>query len=585
MSTRTSGKCRVLITFLNTHLRPYRRGLLALLVLQLIQTVATLLLPTLNAAVIDNGILTGDVEYIATIGALMLAVAVVQILTATGAVLLAARCAAGLGRDLRGRVFRKALGLSAREVGEIGVPSLITRTVNDVQQVQSIVLTTADVALSAVIMCVGGVVLAVLQDVSVSLVIVVLVVLVIASLAVLLGRLSPFYARMQHSVDRLNHLLRERISGVRVIRAFVRDDHERGRFDRTNTELFEVSLRVGRFIAAMPVVVMIVMNALTVVIIWISGRRIDAGDMRLGALTALLSYVTLIIVSIIMAVMVFTEGSRAAVSARRIQEVLDTRTSVPAPARPVRRLPAPGHVELRGATFGYPGAEKPVLRDVDLVVRPGQTVAILGSIGSGKSTLLNLVLRLYDVTAGDIRVHGVDVRALDPAVLSRTVGHVPQKPHLFSGTVASNLRFGRQDATDADLWQALEVAQAREFVERIGLDSPVAQGGSNLSGGQRQRLAIARTLLRRPDVYLLDDCFSALDHGTEARLRAALGTELAGASVLLVTQRIDAVEDADHVLLLDDGHVIGSGTPAELSRDNPTYRELMLCQPVRQEIR
>ncbi|WP_369174489.1 ABC transporter ATP-binding protein [Streptomyces sp. R28] len=575
----------MLIGFLKTHLRPYRRGLVALLVLQLIQTVATLLLPTLNAAVIDHGILTGDVEYIFTIGAVMLAVAVVQIVTATGAVVFAARCAAGLGRDLRRRVFRAVLGLSAREVGEIGTPSLLTRTVNDVQQVQTIVLTTADVAVSAVIMCLGGVVLAVLQDVAVSVVVVALVVAVIASLTVVLGRLSPFYARMQKSMDRINHLLRERISGVRVIRAFVRDDHERARFDRANDELFEVSLRVGRIIAAMPVVVMIVMNVLTVVIIWVSGRRIDAGDMQLGALTALLSYVTLIIVSIIMAVMVFTEGSRAAVSAGRIQEVLDARTSVPAPERPVRELPAPGHLELRGAAFGYPGAEKPVLRDVDLVVRSGQKVAILGSIGSGKSTLLNLVLRLYDVTAGHIRVHGVDVRAIDPAVLSQTVGHVPQQPHLFSGTVASNLRFGRPDATDAELWHALEVAQAREFVERIGLDAPVAQGGSNLSGGQRQRLAIARTLVRRPGIYLLDDCFSALDHGTEARLRAALATELADATVLLVTQRVGAAEDADHVLLLDDGHVVGSGTPAQLSRDNPTYREIALSQPVHQEIR
>ncbi|MEN3584903.1 ABC transporter ATP-binding protein [Streptomyces sp. ZYX-F-203] len=575
----------MLIGFLTTHLRPYRRGLVALLVLQLIQTVATLLLPTLNAAVIDHGILTGDVEYIFTIGAVMLAVAVVQIVTAAGAVVFAARCAAGLGRDLRRRVFRAVLGLSAREVGEIGTPSLLTRTVNDVHQVQTIVLTTADVAVSAVIMCLGGVVLAVLQDVAVSVVVVALVVAVIASLTVVLGRLSPFYARMQKSMDRINHLLRERISGVRVIRAFVRDDHERARFDRANDELFEVSLRVGRIIAAMPVVVMIVMNVLTVVIIWVSGRRIDAGDMPLGALTALLSYVTLIMVSIIMAVMVFTEGSRAAVSAGRIQEVLDARTSVPAPERPVRELPAPGHLELRGAAFGRPGAEKPVLRDVDLGVRPGQKVAILGSIGSGKSTLLNLVLRLYDVTAGHIRVHGVDVRALDPAVLSQTVGHVPQQPHLFSGTVASNLRFGRPDAADAELWHALEVAQAREFVERIGLDAPVAQGGSNLSGGQRQRLAIARTLVRRPVIYLLDDCFSALDHGTEARLRSALATELADATVLLVTQRVSAAEDADHVLLLDDGHVVGSGTPAQLSRDNPTYREIALSQPVHQEIR
>ncbi|GFH34438.1 ABC transporter ATP-binding protein [Streptomyces pacificus] len=575
----------MLIGFLNTQMRPYRRGLSALVVLQLVQTSASLLLPTLNAAVIDHGILQGDVEYIASVGALMLGVAVIQILTASGAVVLAARCAARLGRDLRRRVFRRVLALSAREVGDLGAPSLLNRTVNDVQQVQNIVLTTADVAVPAVVMCLGGIVLAVFQDVAVSLVIVVLVVVVIAALAVTLGRLGPLYTRMQRSVDRIGHLLRERISGVRVIRAFVRDDHERARFDRTNAELSEAALRVGRIMAGMPVMVTIVMNILTVVIIWISGRRIDDGEMPLGALTALLTYVTLIIVSIIMAVMVFSEGSRAAVSAGRIQQVLDTRTSVPAPRRPVRALAAPGEVELRGATFGYPGAEKPVLRDVDLAVRPGQTVAILGSTGSGKSTLLNLVLRLYDVTAGTVRVHGVDARDIDPALLSRTVGHVPQRPHLFSGTVASNLRFGRPDATDAELWQALEVAQAREFVDRIGLDAPVAQGGANLSGGQRQRLAIARTLVRRPAVYLLDDCFSALDHGTEARLRAALASELSGATVLLVTQRVEAAENADHVLLLDDGRVIGSGTPDRLSRDNPVYREIALSQPVHQEVR
>ncbi|NKE59945.1 ABC transporter ATP-binding protein [Lentzea sp. PSKA42] len=575
----------MLVRFLNHHLRPYRGPLVLLVVLQLVQTAATLLLPTLNAQIIDNGVLLGDAGYIWGTGLTMLGVAAVQILTASGAMLLSSRMSAGLGRDLRDKVFRKVMSLSAREVDQIGAPSLITRTVNDVQQVQSIVLTTADVAVSASIMCVGGVALALVQDVPVSTILIALVVVVIVGLTLMLKRLSPFYEAMQNHLDRINHLLREQITGVRVIRAFVRDPHERGRFDATNRDLYGTTLRVGRIMATLPVMVMTVMNVLTVAIIWFSGHRIDDGGMQLGALLALLSYVTLIIVAIIMAMLVFTEAPRAAVSAVRVNEVLQAESSVAEPRRPITEMATRGHLELRGATFGYPGAEKPVLRDIDLVARPGETVAILGSTGSGKSTLLSLALRLYDVTGGEVRINGVDIRDLDPLALHRVVGYVPQKAHLFSGTIASNLRYGKEDADDEELWRALEIAQAAEFVRPLGLDAPITQGGSNVSGGQRQRLAIARTLVRRPEIYLLDDCFSALDLRTEARLRAALDRELADATILLVTQRISTVEAASRVIVLEDGQVVGSGTHAELIGTNQTYREIALSQPAGGSVR
>ncbi|MDX8030632.1 ABC transporter ATP-binding protein [Lentzea sp. BCCO 10_0856] len=570
----------MLVRFLNHHLRSYRGTLVLLVVLQLVQTAATLLLPTLNAQIIDNGVLLGDAGYIWNTGLTMLGVAAVQILTASGAMLLSSRMSSGLGRDLRQKVFGKVMNLSAREVDQIGAPSLITRTVNDVQQVQSIVLTTADVAVSAIIMCVGGVALALVQDVPVSTILIALVIIVITGLTLMLKRLSPFYEAMQKFLDRINHLLREQITGVRVIRAFVRDPHERGRFDATNRDLYGTTLRVGRIMATLPVMVMTIMNVLTIAIIWFSGHRIDDGSMQLGALLALLSYVTLIIVAIIMAMLVFTEAPRAAVSAARVDEVLRTESSIRQPAKPVTEMATRGNLELRGATFGYPGAEKPVLRDVSLVARPGETVAILGSTGSGKSTLLSLALRLYDVTGGQVRINGVDIRDLDPLALHKVIGYVPQKAHLFSGTIASNLRYGKEDATDDELWHALEIAQAAEFVRPIGLDAPITQGGSNVSGGQRQRLAIARTLVRRPEIYLLDDCFSALDLGTEARLRNALAQELGDATILLVTQRISTVEAVSRIVVLEDGQVVGSGTHAELIATNQTYREIALSQPV-----
>ncbi|WP_177230155.1 ABC transporter ATP-binding protein [Lentzea albida] len=569
----------MLTRFLTHHLRPYRGPLVLLVLLQLVQTAATLLLPTLNARIIDNGVLRGDSAYIWNTGLTMLGVAAVQILTSSGAVLVSARMSAGLGRDLRARVFGKVMSLSARELDRIGTPSLITRTVNDVQQVQNVVMTTSDVAVSAVIMCAGGVVLALVQDVPVALFLLALVVVVVVGLVLALRRLSPFYEAMQNHLDRINHLLRERITGVRVIRAFVRDAHESARFDATNRALHDTASRVGRIMATVPVMVITAMNVLTVGIIWFSGHRIDDGTMQLGALVALLSYITLIVVAIIMAVLVFAEAPRAAVSAARVNEVLQAESSTAEPVRPITPTAMTGHLELRGATFGYPGAEKPVLRDIDLVARAGETVAILGSTGSGKSTLLALALRLYDVTGGRVLVNGVDVRDLPASALHTIVGHVPQRAHLFSGTIASNLRYGREDATDDELWHALEIAQAAEFVRPLGLNAPTTQAGSTLSGGQRQRLAIARTLVRRPEIYLLDDCFSALDPRTGARLLAALERELADATILLVSQRIRTVETASRIVVLEDGRIAGSGTHAELIGTNRTYREIAFSQP------
>ncbi|MFI6024627.1 ABC transporter ATP-binding protein [Amycolatopsis magusensis] len=537
-------------------LRPYRRRIAVLLVLQLCQTVTTLLLPTFNALIIDYGVVRGDVGYIWTTGVMMAVIAVAQIAAAIAAALLGARIAAAVGRDLRSSVFRRVLDFSAREVGRFGTPSLITRTVNDVQQVQNLVLTTFDVAVIAPIMAVGGLVLAFNQDLPLGFVMIGLIVAVGVAIALMLARMGPVYSAMQRCIDLINRLLRERIAGVRVVRAFVRDRREHERFGEANEEMYGHSLRVGRLMAAIPAVVIIVLNVFTVGLVWLAGWRIDNGTLQLGAMTALLGYLGLIVMSVVMLTMVFTSAPRAIVSAGRIQEVIDTEVSVVVPAHPVRAA-GRGRLELRNAEFGYPGAEQPVLRGINLVAEPGEKVAIVGGTGSGKTTLLNLALRLFDVTGGAVLVNGVDVREQDEDALTRTVGFVPQKPFLFSGTVASNLRYGRPDATDDELWHALEVVRAKDFVADMdgGLEASISQGGTNVSGGQRQRLAIARTLLRRPDIYLLDDCFSALDHRTEAALRANLEPELAEATVLLVTQRASSVDRADRVVVLDKGRV------------------------------
>ncbi|MFF1960061.1 ABC transporter ATP-binding protein [Streptomyces sp. NPDC058220] len=576
----------MLFRLLRTHVRPYRRAAALLVLLQLAQILATLLLPTLGAALIDNGVVREDGGYITRVGAIMIAVALVQIVSAVGAVSLGSRTAMAMGRDIRSVVFRRVLDFSAREVGRFGTPSLMNRTVNDVQQIQTLALSGFGIVVSAPLMCLGSVALALQQDVPLALILVLLVLVVGVAFGLLLARMGAFYERMQTYLDRLGRLLREQITGVRVVRSFVRDAYERERFARTNTELFEVSQRVGRLIATMLPVVLLLMNALMVAILWVGAHRIDAGTMRIGAISAFLSYLSLILMSVVMVAFVFLSVPRAKVSAARVQEILTTPTSVTPPAEPAGTAPAAsGHLVLRAAEFRYPGAEKPVLQGIDLTAGPGESVAILGSTGSGKTTLLNLVLRLFDVTDGSVRVNGVDVRELDPEVLSRAVGFVPQKPYLFSGSVATNLRFGDPDATDEELWQALRIAQAAEFVERMpgGLDAEIAQGGTNVSGGQRQRLAIARTLLRRPDIYLFDDCFSALDYATDAALRTALAPETARATVITVAQRVATVRFADRIVVLDEGRVVDTGTHAELLRDSTTYREIALSQLTEEE--
>ncbi|MFF4028477.1 ABC transporter ATP-binding protein [Streptomyces sviceus] len=570
----------MLIRLLRTYLRPYKKPISILVLLQFLQTCATLYLPTLNADIIDNGVVNGDTGYILSFGALMIGISLAQVVCNIGAVFYGARTAAALGRDLRASVFDRVQSFSAREVGQFGAPTLITRTTNDVQQVQMLALMTFTLLVSAPIMCVGGIVLALGLDVPLSAVLVAVVPTLGICVTLIVRRLRPLFRAMQVRLDTVNRVLREQITGNRVIRAFVRDEYEEDRFRKANTDLTEMSLRTGNLLALMFPVVMTTVNLSSIAVVWFGAHRIDSGGMQIGDLTAFLAYLMQIVMSVMMATFMFMMVPRAEVCAERIQEVLDTSSSVVPPVAPVRELRRHGHLELRGAGFRYPGAEEPVLKAIDLVARPGEVTAVIGSTGSGKSTLLGLVPRLFDATDGEVLVDGTEVSTIDPKLLARTVGLVPQKPYLFAGTVATNLRYGNPDATDEELWHALEVAQAKDFVERLenGLDSPIAQGGSNVSGGQRQRLAIARTLVQRPEIYLFDDSFSALDYATDAALRAALAEETAEATVVIVAQRVATIRDADRIVVLDEGRVVGTGTHRELMADNETYREIVLSQ-------
>ncbi|PRH78755.1 multidrug ABC transporter ATP-binding protein [Streptomyces solincola] len=565
---------------LRNHLGPYRRPIALLVALQFLQTCATLYLPTLNADIIDNGVVRGDSGYVLRFGALMIAVSVAQVVCSIGAVRLSARTAAALGRDVRADVFARVQSFSSREVAAFGAPSLITRTTNDVQQVQMLVLMAFTVMVSAPIMCVGGIVLALGQDVPLSAVLLAVVPVLGLSVYAIVRRMRPLFRMMQTRLDTVNRVLREQITGNRVIRAFVRDGYERERFRGANEDLTEMSLGTGRLMALMFPVVMTVVNVSSVVVVWFGAHRIDSGGMEIGALTAFLAYLMQIVMALMMATFMFMMVPRAEVCAERIEEVLRTESSVVPPLKPVTELDRAGHLEVRGADFRYPGAEEPVLRGVDLVARPGEVTAVIGSTGSGKSTLLGLVPRLSDVTGGEVLVDGVDVRLLDPGVLARIVGLVPQRPYLFSGTVGSTLRYGRPGASDAELWHALEVAQAADFVRGLegALEAPVSQGGTNFSGGQRQRLAIARTLVQRPEIYLFDDSFSALDYTTDAALRAALAAETAEATVVIVAQRVSTIREADRIVVLDEGRVVGVGRHHELMAENETYREIVLSQ-------
>ncbi|MEU4994895.1 ABC transporter ATP-binding protein [Streptomyces sp. NPDC021622] len=570
----------MLIRLLRAHLSPYKKPIALLVLLQFLQTCASLYLPTLNADIIDNGVVKGDTGYILSFGGVMIAVTVAQVVCNVGAVYYGARTAAALGRDIRAAVFDRVQSFSARELGQFGAPSLITRTTNDVQQVQMLVLMAFTLMVSAPIMCVGGIVMALGLDVPLSGVLVAVVPVLGICVSLIVKRLRPLFRTMQERLDTVNRVLREQITGNRVIRAFVRDEYEKDRFREANGALTEVSLGTGKLLALMFPIVMTVVNISSIAVVWFGAHRIDSGGMEIGALTAFLAYLMQIVMSVMMATFMFMQVPRAEVCAERIEEVLDTESSVVPPADPVRELRSHGHLEIRAAGFRYPGAEEPVLKAIDLVARPGETTAVIGSTGSGKSTLLGLVPRLIDATEGQVLVGGVDVGTVDPALLAKTVSLVPQKPYLFAGTVATNLRYGNPNATDEELWHALEVAQAKGFVEGLeeGLNAPISQGGTNVSGGQRQRLSIARTLVQRPEIYLFDDSFSALDYATDAALRSALSRETAEATVVIVAQRVSTIRDADRIIVLDEGRVVGTGHHHELMESNETYREIVLSQ-------
>ena len=570
----------MLVRILKSHLRAYQRPIAIIVGLQLVGTIASLYLPSLNADIIDNGVVRGDTDYILRIGGWMLAVSLLQVVASVTAVYFGARTAMGFGQDLRASVFRRVADFSGREMAQFGAPTLITRNTNDVQQVQMLVLMSLTLMVTAPIMMIGGVVMALREDVGLSWLVAVAVPILAVSLGFLIYRMVPAYRVMQQRIDTVNRVLREQATGIRVLRAFVREPFEAARFDKANTELTEVSITVGRWMAGMFPVVLLIMNMSSIAVLWFGGMRVDAGTMAIGSLTAYLTYLIQILMSVMMATFMLVMIPRATVSANRIGEVLDTESTVVPPTDGIHTVDQHGTLTFDSVAFSYPGASHPVLRNVSFTAQPGQTTAIVGSTGAGKTTLLNLIPRLFDATEGNVLVDGVDVARLDPDTLWSKIGLVPQNPYLFSGTVATNLRHGKPGASDAEMWRALEIAQARDFVEAMpeGLESPIAQGGTNVSGGQRQRLAIARALIRQPEIYLFDDSFSALDLATDARLRQALRPVTADSTVVIVAQRISTVADADQILVLEDGEVVGKGRHDDLLRTCPTYVEIVESQ-------
>ncbi|MFT6811512.1 MAG: ATP-binding cassette subfamily B multidrug efflux pump [Gammaproteobacteria bacterium] len=571
---------------LRTHLGPYRRLLTIVIVLQAIQTTAALTLPSLNADIIDKGVLRGDDAYIWRTGAIMLMFSFIQIVFAVAAVRFGAQAAMSFGRDLRRDIFHQVTSYSAREVAKFGAPSLITRVTNDVQQVQMLVVLTCTMMIAAPITMVFGIVFAIREDVGLSVIMLVAIPILIGVLAVIISQMVPTFQQMQRRIDRINAVLREQITGIRVVRAFVREPEEVQRFAQANDELTGTSLSAGRLMSLMFPTVTFFISVSSVAVLWLGADRINAGDMELGSVVAYLSYLVQVLVAVVMLTFMVSMLPRAAVAAERIVEVLDTNSSVVPPATPVTEMPERGTVEFTDVSFTYPGAESPVLCDLSFKITPGRTTAIIGSTGSGKSTLVELVPRLSDATSGTVAINGVDVRLLDPDLLAGSIGYIPQKAFLFSGTVASNLRFGRPEATDNELWAALEVAQASGFVQSMpkGLESPITQGGTNVSGGQRQRLSIARAIVARPDIYVFDDSFSALDLATDARLRLALQPLVAEAGLLIVAQRVSTIADADHIIVLEAGRVVGRGRHVQLLETCPTYAEIVDSQFDREAI-
>jgi len=561
-------------------LKPYLTQLFIVVLLQAMATFASLELPTLNADIIDNGVAKGDTHYIWVHGVYMLGISLIQVFAQIGAAFFGARLAMAFGRDTRAAVFDNVLSFSSREVNQFGAPSLITRTTNDVQQVQQLVLMTCIMILGAPITMIGGVIMALRTDLTMSWIVLIAVVILGALIGTLMAFMGPVFASMQKRIDAINRVLREQISGIRVVRAFVREPYERDRFAVANRDVTKTALTVGRAIATMFPIVMMILNVSTVAVLWVGAKQIDAGNIQVGQMTAFIIYLMQILMSVMMATMMVIMVPRAAVCAERIMEVLDTDSTVVPPKNPVMQIATVGDVRLTDVTFTYPGAEDPVLSDLTFDIRPGTMTAVIGSTGSGKSTLVNLVPRLYDATGGTVEVDGVDVRKLDPEILWNRIGLVPQKPYLFTGTVASNLRFGKPDATDEELWHALEVAQATDFVREMTgqLDAPIAQGGTNVSGGQRQRLSIARALVKRPDIYIFDDSFSALDVTTDAKLRAALVAETRESAVLIVAQRVSTIRDADDIIVLEAGRIVGQGSHDELLLTCETYAEIVDSQ-------
>lgn len=572
----------MLAGLLREYVRPYRSLVGIVAALQVISTLAALYLPTVNAAIIDDGVTKGDTQTIMRLGGVMLAVSALQVLCAVAAVYFGSRTGMGFGRDLRWAIFDHVTGFSAHETARFGAPSLLTRTTNDVQQIQLLVQLTCTMLITAPIMCIGGIVMALHQDAGLSWLLLVSVPVLAIANYLIVSRMLPIFRRMQKLIDNINRVLREQLSGIRVVRAFAREPVERERFGEANQAVSDAALGAGRWQALLLPVTTLVINLSSVALIWFGGLRIDAGQMQVGSLIAFLSYFMQILMAVMMATFLLILLPRASVCAERITDVLSTRPTITSPPDPVTAAPKAGLVRLESATFSYPGADRPVLEDISLTARPGSVTAIVGSTGSGKSTLVSLICRLYDVTAGSVTVDGVDVRDYDIETLWSTVGLVPQRGYLFSGTVADNLRYGKADASDAEMWEALRAASADSFVRAHadGLGMPVAQGGINFSGGQRQRLAIARAVIRRPTIYLFDDAFSALDVHTDARVRAALRDVSADSTVIVVSQRISTVAEADYIVVVDDGRVVGAGTHEALIAECAQYAEFADSQAV-----
>ncbi len=566
-------------------LKPYWPWLILVVLLQFGSAIAGLEMPTLNADIINNGVLTGDIGYIWRYGVYMLIVAVLQMVCQLLAAYLGARMSMSFGRDARGSLFKKVLSFSSREINKFGAPSLITRNTNDVQQVQMLVLMSCIIILGAPITMIGGIVMALRTSWELSWIILAAVVALAIVAGIVLSGMGPLFTAMQERIDTVNRVLREHITGIRVVRAFVREPLEAKRFAKANSDLMEVGVKVGRLMMTMFPLVFFILNLSSVAVMWFGAKQIDTGNMEIGSLTAFITYLMQILMSVMMATMMIIMVPRAAVCATRIMEVLDQDSTVVPPAHPVTELKSSGTLAFDKVAFRYSGAAQPVISGISFTMEPGKTTAIIGATGSGKTTLVNLVPRLYDATEGTVSIDGVDIRDIDEDVLWSKIGLVPQKPYLFSGTVASNLRYGNPDATDEELWAALKVAQADDFVSEMPdkLEEPIAQGGTNVSGGQRQRLSIARALVRKPEIYVFDDSFSALDVATDARLRAALAQETGDAAVMIVAQRVSTIRHADRIIVLDDGGIVGNGTHEELMANCPTYQEIVESQMTAEE--